>query len=100
MIIARTPFRISFAGGGSDLANYYEKFGGAVISTAIDKYIYSVESHRNRDEICYINSKLCGSSHQEADRVCDQRTKVRHRPDAHENQGRQDTPFIQLEEIV
>ena len=27
MIIARTPFRISFAGGGSDLANYYEKFG-------------------------------------------------------------------------
>ena len=40
MIITRTPFRISFAGGGSDLANYYEKFGGAVISTAIDKYIY------------------------------------------------------------
>ena len=38
MIITRTPFRISFAGGGSDLANYYEKFGGAVISTAIDKY--------------------------------------------------------------
>lgn len=40
MIIARTPFRISFAGGGSDLANYYEKFGGAVLSTAIDKYVY------------------------------------------------------------
>ena len=27
MIITRTPFRISFAGGGSDLANYYEKYG-------------------------------------------------------------------------
>ena len=40
MIIARTPFRVSFAGGGSDLANYYEKFGGAVLSTAIDKYVY------------------------------------------------------------
>ncbi len=40
MIITRTPFRISFAGGGSDLANYYEKFGGAVLSTAIDKYVY------------------------------------------------------------
>ncbi len=40
MIITRTPFRISFAGGGSDLPNYYEKFGGAVLSTAIDKYIY------------------------------------------------------------
>lgn len=27
MIITRTPFRVSFAGGGSDLANYYEKYG-------------------------------------------------------------------------
>lgn len=40
MIITRTPFRVSFAGGGSDLANYYEKYGGAVLSTTIDKYIY------------------------------------------------------------
>jgi len=40
MIITKTPFRISFAGGGSDLAAYYEKYGGAVVSTAIDKYIY------------------------------------------------------------
>lgn len=40
MIITRTPFRISFAGGGSDLASYYENYGGAVISTAINKYVY------------------------------------------------------------
>lgn len=40
MIITRTPFRVSFAGGGSDLAAYYERFGGAVVSTAIDKYVY------------------------------------------------------------
>ena len=40
MIITRTPLRVSFAGGGSDLPSYYEKFGGAVLSTAIDKYIY------------------------------------------------------------
>ena len=40
MIIVRTPFRVSFAGGGSDLANYYEKYGGAVLSTAINKYSY------------------------------------------------------------
>lgn len=40
MIITKTPFRISFAGGGSDLANYYEKFGGAVVSVSINKYIY------------------------------------------------------------
>lgn len=40
MIITRTPFRVSFAGGGSDLSSYYEKFGGAVLSTAINKYVY------------------------------------------------------------
>lgn len=40
MIISRTPFRISFAGGGSDLQSYYSRFGGAVVSTTIDKYTY------------------------------------------------------------
>ena len=40
MIITRTPLRISFAGGGSDLPAYYENEPGAVVSTAIDKYIY------------------------------------------------------------
>ena len=40
MIISRTPLRISFVGGGSDLAAFYRKYGGAVISTAIDKYVF------------------------------------------------------------
>jgi D-glycero-alpha-D-manno-heptose-7-phosphate kinase len=40
MIISRTPFRISFAGGGSDLPVFYRKEIGAVLSTTIDKYIY------------------------------------------------------------
>lgn len=41
MIIARTPFRVSFGGGGSDLAEFYAKNGtGAVLSTTIDKYMY------------------------------------------------------------
>lgn len=40
MIITRTPLRISFAGGGSDLPAFYEQEQGAVVSTAIDKYIY------------------------------------------------------------
>jgi D-glycero-alpha-D-manno-heptose-7-phosphate kinase len=40
MIITRTPLRISFAGGGSDLPAFYEKEQGAVVSTAISKYIY------------------------------------------------------------
>lgn len=40
MIISRTPLRMSFAGGGSDLPSFYRQFGGAVVSTAIDKYVY------------------------------------------------------------
>lgn len=40
MIISRTPFRISFAGGGTDLREFYSKQDGQVISTGIDKYIY------------------------------------------------------------
>lgn len=40
MIISRTPLRVSFTGGGSDLPAFYQKYGGAVISSAIDKYVY------------------------------------------------------------
>ena len=40
MIIFRTPLRISFAGGGSDLPSFYHHEQGAVLSTSIDKYIY------------------------------------------------------------
>jgi D-glycero-alpha-D-manno-heptose-7-phosphate kinase len=40
MIISRTPLRMSFVGGGSDLPSFYRRHGGAVLSTAIDKYIY------------------------------------------------------------
>lgn len=40
MIITKTPFRISFAGGGSDLPNFYERYGGCVLSTTIDRYCY------------------------------------------------------------
>ena len=40
MIITRTPFRISFFGGGTDHPVWYEKNGGAVLSASIDKYCY------------------------------------------------------------
>ncbi len=40
MIISRTPLRISFVGGGSDIQSYYKHSPGAVVSTAINKYIY------------------------------------------------------------
>ena len=40
MIITKTPYRISFFGGGSDYPQWYKKHGGSVLSTTIDKHIY------------------------------------------------------------
>ena len=40
MIIARSPLRISLGGGGTDLPSYYERFGGFLVTAAIDKYVY------------------------------------------------------------
>lgn len=70
MIITRTPFRISFFGGGTDYPGWYREHGGAVLATTIDKYCYitcrhlppffehrhrivyaSIESVRHNDEI-------------------------------------------------
>ena len=42
MIISRTPFRVSFVGGGTDLRSFYAEEPGQVLSTSIDKYIYVV----------------------------------------------------------
>jgi D-glycero-alpha-D-manno-heptose-7-phosphate kinase len=40
MILARAPLRISLGGGGTDLPSYYTKYGGFILSGAIDKYVY------------------------------------------------------------
>tara|TARA_B110000459_G_scaffold203537_1_gene260413 strand:- start:1813 stop:2811 length:999 start_codon:yes stop_codon:yes gene_type:complete len=40
MIITKTPFRVSFCGGGTDLPDFYKKYNGQVLSTTIDKYMY------------------------------------------------------------
>jgi len=58
MLIVRSPVRISFAGGGTDLPAYYEKFGGAVLSTSINKYFYTVLQKRNDERIQVISSDL------------------------------------------
>ncbi|MBO4433673.1 MAG: GHMP kinase [Clostridia bacterium] len=58
MIITRTPFRVSFAGGGSDIASFYEKCGGCVLSTSINKYMYiSVHPSFDRNETVLKYSK-------------------------------------------
>lgn len=51
MIITRTPFRISFAGGGTDLREFYRNEPGAVVSTAINRYMYIIVNKRFTDAI-------------------------------------------------
>jgi D-glycero-alpha-D-manno-heptose-7-phosphate kinase len=58
VLIVRSPVRISFAGGGTDLPAYYEQFGGAVLSVAINKYFYTILGKRNDGRIQVISSDL------------------------------------------
>lgn len=64
MIISKTPYRISFFGGGSDYPEWYKKYGGEVLSCTIDKHVYltcrklpSFFNHKYR--IVYSNIELC-----------------------------------------
>jgi D-glycero-alpha-D-manno-heptose-7-phosphate kinase len=58
MLIVRSPVRISFGGGGTDLPAYFEQFGGAVLSTAINKYFYTILGSRSDQCIQIISSDL------------------------------------------
>ncbi|MEA3275052.1 MAG: kinase [Pseudomonadota bacterium] len=66
MIISRTPFRISFFGGGTDYPGWYRKYGGSVLVTTIDKYCYLACRYYppffdHRFRISYIKSENCAS---------------------------------------
>lgn len=66
MITTRSPLRISLGGGGSDIASFYEKFGGFFISAAIDRYVYITIHQR------FVRSFLLKYSRlEEADSVAD-----------------------------
>jgi len=56
MIITRTPVRISFGGGGTDMPGFYEEHGGAVVSITINKYFYSFYNPRDDEKIQMISS--------------------------------------------
>lgn len=48
MIITKTPFRMSFFGGGTDMENFFREYGGAVLSTTFDKFCYVTVRHLPR----------------------------------------------------
>jgi len=57
MIISRTPLRMSFVGGGSDLSSFYREYGGAVVSTSINRYVYVTVNKKFDDHIRLSYSK-------------------------------------------
>lgn len=57
MIVSRTPLRISFIGGGTDLPDYYEQHGGAVVSTSVDKWIHVIVAPRFEGDVRVSYSK-------------------------------------------
>jgi len=57
MIIVQTPLRISFLGGGTDFEDFYLNYGGAVLSTTVNKCIYIIVKKRFDDLICVNYSK-------------------------------------------
>ena len=63
MIISRTPLRMSFVGGGSDLPAFYRLQPGAVLSTSIDKYVYVTVNAKfdERLRISYSRTEEAGS---------------------------------------
>lgn len=64
MIITRAPFRIPLGGGGTDLPSYYTKYGGKLISVAIDKYIATSVNQPVTDDLIrlkYSESETVGS---------------------------------------
>lgn len=72
MIITKTPFRVSFCGGGSDMANFYEKYGGCVLSTSINKYCYiSIHPYFNENQtlLKYSENELVDSPKQIKHRI-------------------------------
>jgi D-glycero-alpha-D-manno-heptose-7-phosphate kinase len=64
MIVSRTPFRISFFGGGTDYPAWYRRHGGAVLATTIDKYCYLTCRHlppffEHKYRVVYSNIDTC-----------------------------------------
>lgn len=57
MIVTQTPLRVSFLGGNTDFKEYFKRYGGAVLTTTIDKYVYCIVKGRFDDEV-WINYSI------------------------------------------
>jgi D-glycero-alpha-D-manno-heptose-7-phosphate kinase len=56
MLISRAPVRISFGGGGTDLPSFYQRYGGLVVSTTINHYVYAVLTSGNQEAVQIVSA--------------------------------------------
>lgn len=66
MIITKTPFRVSFCGGGSDIKDFYKEHGGCVLSTTINRYMYlTIHPYfdENRTALKYSQNEIVDNIH-------------------------------------
>lgn len=63
MIMSRTPLRVSFVGGGTDIKEYYSRHGGAVVTAAINKYIHIIVNKKfdNKIRVSYSKTEIVSS---------------------------------------
>jgi len=88
MIICRTPYRISFLGGGTDYPAWYQKHGGCVLSTTIDKY-------------CYINCRFLPPFFEHRSRIVYSKVElVKSREEIQHPAVREALKFMEIEEGV
>ncbi|MFD2128095.1 hypothetical protein ACFSKT_24285 [Paenibacillus xanthanilyticus] len=66
MLISKTPLRISFAGGGTDIRSFYAIHGGAVVNAAIKQYVYVILNRRFDRKI-----RITGTAAEEVEHVSD-----------------------------
>ena len=56
MLISRAPMRISFGGGGTDLPSFYERYGGLVVSTTINRYVYAILTTGSQEAVQIVSA--------------------------------------------
>lgn len=88
MIVTRTPFRISFLGGGTDLPDFFREEEGAVLSCTIDKAVYVTVHDRFESDyrLSYTQTEICGSV-DELNHGIFRAVLKRHAPDLKQGRG-------------
>ena len=69
MLISRAPMRISFGGGGTDLPSFYEQYGGLVISSTINHYVYAVLTNGGAETVQIVSADYGTSWRQPLDNL-------------------------------